>query len=85
MADAVVSSLMHDAGRLFDGEGKGVAFTLLRHPVERGASLFYYLQEVRWGRRGGEGEEWYDPALANVTIEEYFRDWRGESDWMVRY
>lgn len=42
-----------NVGRLFVSEGMGRILVLLQHPVERTASLIYYLQEARWSVEGG--------------------------------
>jgi hypothetical protein len=47
----VLSPLLKPATEfLFSDENKGSIFTFLRHPVERAASLFYYLQNATWGK-----------------------------------
>jgi len=53
-------------------------FSLLRHPVERAISLFYYLQRATW-------EPTYTEQLVNMTLMEYIQSDFMESNWMVRF
>lgn len=83
MADVIVTPLFFEAvDRLFassaEKKHRGRAFTVLRHPVHRAASMFYYLQNATW-------EETYDPTLRNLTVAEYARSGKAESDWMTRF
>ena len=65
MAQLVISPLFYDATlELFTAVDKGVMFAMFRHPVKRIISLFYYLQSATW-------EPTYNPALKNMTIEDY--------------
>jgi hypothetical protein len=51
LVQLVLSPLIRSAAELlFSNENKGSIFTILRHPVERSASLFYYLQNATWGK-----------------------------------
>jgi hypothetical protein len=51
LVQLVLSPLIRYATELlFSDENKGSIFTFLRHPVERAASLFYYLQNATWGK-----------------------------------
>ncbi|GKY91137.1 hypothetical protein MPSEU_000086500 [Mayamaea pseudoterrestris] len=52
---------------LFEETNQAQVFVLLRHPVDRIVSLFYYLQHARW-----EGA--YDPSLKNITLLEYAQE-----------
>jgi hypothetical protein len=47
-------------------------FTLLRHPVQRAISLFYYLNDN-------------DPMYKNMSIEEYATSQHSEENWLVRF
>jgi hypothetical protein len=50
---------------LFDDDHRGTVFALLRHPVSRAISLYYYLQIANW-------EKDYDPTLhQNMTLEAF--------------
>ena len=78
LADVVVSGYVSSAHRVFTPTNRGRLFALFRHPVDRLASKFYYLQFATW-------EKTYRPEVANMTIEQYAQQ---ESlvvgDWMVR-
>ncbi len=64
LADVVMSPLLHDAAALFTPTHKGRMFTLLRNPIERAASLFYFIQETQWKR-----PETRNDQFADITIE----------------
>jgi hypothetical protein len=77
-ADLVVSPLPHDVTpQLFIQQHKGRMFTILRDPLERVVSLFYYLQKATH-------EPTYNPALKSMTFEEYVRSDISESNFMSR-
>lgn len=68
----IFSSYLHAVVSIFDGSHRGRAFTLLRHPVDRAVSMYYYIQKT-------------DPAAANIPLIEYARGQGIENNWMVRY
>jgi hypothetical protein len=79
IADIVISPLLNDAvERLFSPKHKAVAFTIMRHPVERSISMFHYLQEAYW-------EPTYRPEFKNWTLLDYAKRPDMDSDWMVRF
>ena len=83
LADVVVSSRFLHATSLFDndgvgGGGRGRAFTILRHPVERSVSTFYYLREATWERN-------YNPAFKTMSLLDYANHPETASNWMVRW
>ena len=80
LSDVVVSPLINESGQLFDQTNQGKIFTMIRHPVERGTSLFHFLQDIH--RRAPET---FDHILANINIDDFFRQRMGESNWQVRY
>lgn len=50
IANVVITPLILEATQhLFSSLNKGMMFALLRHPVERAISQFYYLQNATWG------------------------------------
>jgi hypothetical protein len=52
IANVVISPLVIPAsGYLFARENKAAMFALLRHPVDRAISQFYYLQGATWGKQ----------------------------------
>lgn len=78
LADVIVSPLFHDLLALFDHKHRGRMFTVLRHPIDRAVSMFFYLQNATW-------EETYDPTLKQLTLLQYARSGKAENNWMVRF
>lgn len=78
LADIVFTPLLHESlDLLFSSEHRGRMFAMVRHPVDRVVSLFYYLQNADW-------EPTYNPAFKEMTIEEYANSTHVEANWMVR-
>jgi len=79
LADIIFTPLLLEASELLlNGDtNKGRMFALFRHPIERLTSIFYYLQKATW-------EPTYDPQLAQMTIDDYARSGKCESNWLVR-
>ena len=78
IADLVfTSSAFYPSFDLFSSNHKAAMFTVLRHPVERAISKFYYLQEASWERH-------YAPETKGWTIEQYVSSKHHDRDWMVR-
>lgn len=73
LADVMISTRIYDASLLFSPVHHGRLFALLRHPVDRAVSLFYYTQDTVWRRGNVEN-------LKDVTIEEYFKSGGGENN-----
>jgi len=79
LADVLVSSRILHVSELFDEEHHhGRAFTVLRHPVERTASTFHYLQNAEWERQ-------YSPELKTMSLPDYAQLESTANDWMVRW
>jgi len=77
--DVVTTQYLHAGAKLFDGlQHRGRCFTLLRHPIERAVSLFYYLGIA-------SHEPTYDPQLQYISLEMWARSKRIEHNWMVRF
>ena len=77
VAEAVITPLLPKAtAHLFSTKRRARIFSVMRHPVERAASLFYYLQKATWERS-------FDPTLQSMTLEEYATSDKAESNWMV--
>lgn len=75
LADVLVSHHLHYAGKmLFDGEHKGRAFTILRHPIERSLATYHALQLHST-----------NPVLKSMTLEEYIDSEFVESNWLIRF
>lgn len=78
LADVLISSRFLHLTTLFDEDHKGRAFTVVRDPIVRSISTFYYLQEADWERN-------YNIELKNMTLLEYANKDTTSSDWMVRW
>ena len=79
LADVLVSSRILHVSELFDEEHHhGRAFTVMRHPVERTASTFHYLQNAEWERQ-------YSPELKTMSLADYAQLESTANDWMVRW
>ena len=85
MADVVITSWLDETASIFDTSSgnssdhyKGRCFTLLRHPIRRAISLFYYLKNATW-------EHTFNEIYKNMTIEEYASSDYSEENWMVRF
>jgi len=63
--------------QLYDEDNKGRFLALFRHPVDRAASMFFYLQKATW-------EKTYRPEWADMTVMEWANLKNFESDYMVR-
>ena len=70
-----MSRHLHYAGKmLFDGEHKGRAFTILRHPIERSLATYHALQLHST-----------NPELKSMTLEQYIESEYVESNWLTRF
>jgi hypothetical protein len=78
VADVIVSSRILHAATLFDPQHKGRLFTILRHPIERAVSTFYYLQNAYWERH-------YKPELKEMTLLDYAALPDTANNWMTRW
>lgn len=77
-ADIVMSPLLHHAtSLLFSHSQKARLFFVMRHPLERLVSLFYYLQNATH-------EPTYNPLFQKMTLEQYANSSWVESNFMVR-
>jgi len=55
-------------------------FTVFRHPVERAASLFYFIQDTQWRQ-----PETRNDQFADITIETFYKNGFAETNWMTRF
>ena len=78
LANVVLTSWFDQAASVFDDQHKGRCFTLLRHPIRRAVSMFYYLKDATW-------EHTYSEVYKNMTIEEYASSEYSEDNWMTRF
>lgn len=65
LADVVITVFPFAAEILFTAEYRGRVFALLRHPVERAVSLFYYKQIASWEKNPNV----YRPDLEGFDVE----------------
>ena len=71
-------NIFESATYLFDQWNQGSAFTIMRHPIDRAISIFYYLQNAK-------RELTYHPEWKSMTLKEYAAAGvHIEHDWMVR-
>mmetsp|Transcript_4774 Transcript_4774/g.7232 ORF Transcript_4774/g.7232 Transcript_4774/m.7232 type:complete len:408 (-) Transcript_4774:59-1282(-) len=78
MADVVVSSRFLHTASMFDAEHQARAFTIMRDPIERMISTFYYLHNATWERE-------YSKEMKNKTLLDYAKSVETPSNWMVRF
>ncbi|KAL7534488.1 hypothetical protein ACHAXR_005912 [Thalassiosira sp. AJA248-18] len=73
LANMIVSSYIHESAALFDLNHAGRAFILLRDPIERAMSMYWY-------RVNELGD-----LDASITIEDYAQGNGIENNWMCRF
>ena len=78
MVDVIITPHVYETAEIFDSAHKGRMFAMIRHPVERAVSMFYYLQKATW-------EPSYDPQLQYMSIEDYVASHKVEENWMTRF
>jgi len=76
--DLVVSPYLQDVAQLFDSSSRGRTFALLRHPIDRGASLYYRMLQdkklqIELARFGLD------------SLDKYARSDLAENNWLTRY
>jgi hypothetical protein len=76
--DVIVSSRILHAATLFNSDHKGRLFTIMRNPIERAVSTFFYLQNAYWERH-------YRPELKEMTILDYAALPDTANNWMTRW
>jgi len=70
--DVIVSSYLNPVSeKLYDEDHQGRAFVLLRHPIERVTSMYYYSLETG--------------SIADVSMEDYAKGAGIENNWLTRY
>ncbi|KAL9183182.1 hypothetical protein ACHAXT_004969 [Thalassiosira profunda] len=72
LADTLVSAHVDLIPSLFNANDRARAFVLLRHPVDRAASMFHFLKGTGY------------PPLKNMTVDDYAKSELIENNWMVR-
>jgi hypothetical protein len=53
---------------------------MFRNPIERAASLFYFIQDTQW-KQPDSG----NPQFASMTIEQFYEAGYAENNWMTRF
>merc|ERR1712183_838313 len=77
MADVVISPIINDTAYLFNEKHQGRMFALFRNPIQRSANMFYYFSTAKWDKS-------YNPALANITLEQYATSNYMENNYLTR-
>ena len=77
LSDIIFTSYIHHAAKLFTPDYRGRVFTIMRHPVERAASEFFYLQYATW-------ETTYAPETKDWTVQQYAASDHAEHDWVTK-
>ncbi len=79
LANVAITSWFHDTASLFDDDiHRGRCFALMRHPIRRAVSMFYYLKDATW-------EHTYSEVYKEMDIEEYATSQYSEDNWMTRF
>jgi len=78
LANVVITPRLHETASVFNGDHRGRCFTMLRHPIKRAISMFYYLKDATW-------EHTYSEEYKSMTIEEYASSQFAEDNWMTRF
>jgi Sulfotransferase family len=73
----VTSSRFYEALSIFSPNRRGRLFLLLRDPVERAVSKYYYSRIATWERN-------YNPLIANMTMLEYANSRYYFDNWVTR-
>ena len=71
MADVISSSHFLSTTALFTSTHRGRAFTIMRHPVDTAAALFFARKKIR-------------PDLRTITLAQYTNQEYYPDNWMVR-
>jgi hypothetical protein len=80
LADVLISPLLHEASALFNLSRRGRMFAMFRHPVDRAASLFYFIQETQWRQPATRRDQ-----FADISIENFYKKGFAENNWMTRF
>lgn len=73
--DIVVSPYLQKSAELFNHEHNGRAFMLLRHPVDRAVSMYYYLKKM----------DEHGDILNGKSLDIYSKSDMVENNWMTRF
>jgi len=72
LSHTIVSAHVDLVPSLFNANDRARAFVLFRHPVDRAASMFYFLKGTGY------------PPLKNMTVDDYAKSELIENNWLVR-
>ena len=73
----VTTSRFYEALNILTPQHRGRLFVILRDPVERAISKYYYTKFATWERN-------YNPAIANMTLMEYAQSKHCYDNWVTR-
>jgi hypothetical protein len=73
LSDTIVSAHVDLVPSLFNANDKAKAFVMFRHPVDRAASMFYFLKGTGY------------PPLQNMTLDDYAKSELIENNWIGEY
>mmetsp|Transcript_6181 Transcript_6181/g.9062 ORF Transcript_6181/g.9062 Transcript_6181/m.9062 type:complete len:358 (-) Transcript_6181:237-1310(-) len=79
LADIITSSSPHPiANQIFTPNNPGRMFTILRHPVDRAVTMYYYLKTATW-------DPLYNPKLITMSLVDYAKSSSIENNWLTRF
>lgn len=73
----ITTSRIYEALSIFTPQHRGRLFLILRDPVERAISKYYYNQVATW-------EKNYNPSIANMTLFEFAQSRACYDNWITR-
>ena len=77
-AGVLISQYVHQVASMFNTHNQARWFTLMRNPLERTSSEFYYIQVAEWEPKA------YKPWLKNWTLSQYVNSDLFVDNWMTR-
>jgi hypothetical protein len=78
LADVIITGFPVQVASIFNSHNKARMFTLMRHPLQRIMSEFYYVQIADWEPIS------YKPFLKNWTLEQYVKSDYTSDNFMTR-
>lgn len=73
----VTTSRFYEALSIFTPQHRGRLFVILRDPIERAISKYYYTRVATWERN-------YNPTISNMTMLEYAHSHHCYDNWVTR-
>jgi hypothetical protein len=77
-AGVLISQYVHQVASMFNEDNQARWFTLMRNPLERTSSEFYYIQVAEWEPKA------YKPHLKDWTLSQYVHSDLFVDNWMTR-